>query len=50
MEGRLEGGYRVGRVVIGLTIGVTQPWNKDPRLYSPNDIGGFSAGLFFNWR
>ena len=50
VEGRLEGGYRVGRVVIGLTIGVTQPWNKDPRLYSPNDIGGFSGGIFFNWR
>jgi len=50
VEGRLEGGYRVGRVVIGVTVGVTQPWNKDPRLYSPNDIGGFSAGLFFNWR
>ena len=50
VEGRLEGGYRVGRVVIGLTIGVTQPWNKDPRLYSPNDIGGFSSGIFFNWR
>jgi len=50
VEGRLEGGYRVGRVVIGLTIGVAQPWSKDPRLYSPNDIGGFSGGLFFNWR
>ena len=50
VEGRLEGGYRVGRVVIGLTIGVTQPWSKDPRLYSPNDIGGFSSGIFFNWR
>ena len=50
VEGRLEGGYRVGRVVIGVTIGVTQPWSKDARLYSPNDIGGFSGGLFFNWR
>jgi len=50
VEARLEGGYRVGRVVIGLTIGVLQPWNKDPRLYSPNDIGGFSSGIFFNWR
>ena len=50
VEGRLEGGYRFGRVVIGLTIGVTQPWNKDPRLYSPNDIGGVSGGIFFNWR
>jgi hypothetical protein len=50
VEGRLEGGYRFGRVVIGVTIGVTQPWSKDARLYSPNDIGGFSTGLFFNWR
>jgi hypothetical protein len=50
VEGRLEGGYRFGRVVVGLTIGVTQPWSKDPRLYSPNDIGGFSGGIFFNWR
>jgi hypothetical protein len=50
VEGRLEGGYRVGRVVIGLTIGVNQPWSKDPRLYSPNDIGGFCGGIFFNWR
>ena len=50
VEGRLEGGYRFGRVVIGVLIGVTQPWSKDPRLYSPNDIGGFSGGLFFNWR
>jgi hypothetical protein len=50
VEGRLEGGYRFGRVVIGLLVGVTQPWSKDPRLYSPNDIGGFSGGIFFNWR
>ncbi|HVP60874.1 MAG TPA: hypothetical protein VMT11_09965 [Myxococcaceae bacterium] len=50
VEGRLEGGYRFGRVVIGVTIGVLQPWSKDPRLYSPNDIGGFSSGIFFNWR
>ena len=50
VEGRLEGGYRFGRVVIGITIGVLQPWSKDPRLYSPNDIGGFSSCIFFNWR
>ena len=50
MEGRLEGGYRVGRVVIGVNFGVLQPWNKDPQRYSPNDIGGFSGGIFFNWR
>ncbi len=50
VEGRIEGGYRFGRVVIGVTIGVLQPWSKDPRLYSPNDIGGFSSGIFFNWR
>jgi hypothetical protein len=50
VEGRLEGGYRFGRVVVGLGFGVTQPWSKDPRLYSPNDIGGFSGVLFFNWR
>ena len=50
VEGRLEGGYRVGRVVIRVAIGVSQPWNKDPRLYSPNDIGGFCSGIFFNWR
>lgn len=50
VEGRLEGGYRFGRVVVGVTIGVTQPWTKDPRLYSPNDIGGFSSGIFLNWR
>lgn len=50
VEGRLEGGYRFGRVVIGVTIGVLQPWSRDPRLYSPNDIGGFSSGIFFNWR
>lgn len=50
VEGRLEAGYRVGRVVIGLNAGVLQPWNKDARLYSPNDIGGWSGGLFLNWR
>ncbi|RPH64836.1 MAG: hypothetical protein EHM78_26195 [Myxococcaceae bacterium] len=50
VEGRLEGGYRVGRVVIGASFGVLQPWNKDPQRYSPNDIGGFSGGIFFNWR
>ncbi len=50
VEGRLEGGYRFGRVVVGVTIGVLQSWNKDPRLYSPNDIGGFSSGIFLNWR
>jgi hypothetical protein len=50
VEGRLEGGYRIGRVVLGLSFGVLQPWNKDPRLYSPNDIGGISGGIFLNWR
>jgi hypothetical protein len=50
VEGRIEGGYRVGRVVIGINFGVLQPWNKDPRQYSPNDIGGFAGGIFFNWR
>ncbi len=50
VEGRLEGGYRFGRVVVGVTIGVLQSWSKDPRLYSPNDIGGFSSGIFLNWR
>jgi hypothetical protein len=37
-------------VVIGLSVGVLQPWSKNPRLYSPNDIGGVSGGIFFNWR
>jgi hypothetical protein len=50
VEGRAEGGYRFGRVVIGLSVGVLQPWSKNPRLYSPNDIGGISGGIFFNWR
>ena len=50
VEGRLEGGYRVGRVVIGLAVGALQPWSKDAKLHSPNDIGGFSGGIFFNWR
>ena len=50
VEGRLEGGYRVGRVVIGASFGVLQAWNKDPQRYSPNDIGGLSGGIFFNWR
>jgi hypothetical protein len=50
VEGRAEGGYRFGRVVIGLSIGVLQPWSRNPRLYSPNDIGGISGGIFFNWR
>lgn len=50
VEGRLEGGYRFGRVVVGITIGVLQSWNNDPRRYSPNDIGGFSSGIFLNWR
>jgi hypothetical protein len=50
VEGRAEGGYRFGRVVIGLSVGVLQSWSKNPRLYSPNDIGGISAGIFFNWR
>jgi len=50
VEGRLEGGYRFGRVVVGVTIGVLQSWNSDPRRYSINDIGGFSSGIFLNWR
>jgi hypothetical protein len=50
VEGRAEGGYRFGRVVIGLSVGVLQSWSKNPRLYSPNDIGGISGGIFFNWR
>jgi hypothetical protein len=50
VEGRLEGGYRLGRVVIGLNFGVLQPWSKNAQLHSPNDIGGFSGGIFFNWR
>jgi opacity protein-like surface antigen len=50
VEGRAEAGYRVGRVVIGLSFGVLQPWSKNPRLYGPNDIGGISGGIFFNWR
>ena len=50
VEARLEGGYRLGRVVLGVTFGVIQPWSKDPRLYSPNDIGGWSGGIFLNWR
>lgn len=50
VEGRLDGGYRFGRVVIGLSVGVLQPWSKNARLYSPNDIGGISGGIFFNWR
>ena len=49
-EGRLEGGYRLGRVVLGVSLGVLQPWSKDPRLFSPNDIGGISGGIFANWR
>jgi hypothetical protein len=50
VEGRLEGGYRIGRVVLGINFGILQPWSKDPTLYSPNDIGGISAGIFANWR
>jgi len=50
VEGRIEGGYRIGRVVLGVTLGVLTPFSKDPRQTSPNDIGGFSAGIFANWR
>jgi hypothetical protein len=50
VEGRVEGGYRLGRVVYGLSVGILQPWSKNPRLYSVDDIGGFSVGLFANWR
>jgi len=50
VEGRLEGGYRIGRVVLGLSLGVLQPWSRDPQLFSANDIGGVSGGIFANWR
>jgi hypothetical protein len=50
VAGLLAGGYRVGRVVIGVNFGVLQPWNKDPQRYSASDIGGFAGGIFFNWR
>jgi len=50
VEGRLEGGYRIGRVVLGVNFGILQPWNKDPTLFSPKEIGGISGGIFANWR
>lgn len=50
VEGRLDGGFRIGRVVYGVSVGILQPWSKSPQLYSVDDIGGFSVGLFANWR
>lgn len=50
LEGRLQIGYRVGQVALGLAGGYAEPFSVGRRSVARNYVGGGLIGFFADWR
>lgn len=50
LEGRLQIGYRVGQVALGLAGGYAEPFSVGRRNVAHNYVGGGLIGFFADWR
>jgi hypothetical protein len=50
MEGRIQLGYRLGPVVLGVSGGYGEPFSYRRRSLSRQFVGGALFGFFADWR
>ena len=50
IEGRAYAGLRAGPVTLALGVGYGSSWNDNPYYFAARYLGGFTPGIYVNWR